>query len=136
VRVLVDTCAWSLLLRRKNKTDLSEEEKSLLASLTEAIKDVRVAIIGPIRQEVLSGIKELAQFEKTESRACRPSGMNPHLTPLRRCRAPFQPLQKSRSRVRINRHSDLPVAIQKHSPLLTNDGGIKRCIDVLGKPKA
>lgn len=36
----------------------------MFASLTEAIQDGRVAIIGSIRQEVLSGIKESAQFEK------------------------------------------------------------------------
>ncbi len=36
----------------------------MLKSLTDAIQDGRVVIIGPIRQEVLSGIQELAQFDK------------------------------------------------------------------------
>jgi predicted nucleic acid-binding protein len=64
VKVLVDTCAWSLLFRRKDRTTLSGNERSILQSLTEAVHDGRVAMIGPIRQEVLSGIKDLAQFEK------------------------------------------------------------------------
>jgi hypothetical protein len=67
VKVLVDTCAWSLLLRRKNKAAMNDDEQCMLASLTEAIQDGRVAIIGPIRQEVLSGINETAQFEKLRS---------------------------------------------------------------------
>lgn len=131
MRVLVDTCAWSLLLRRKNKTDLSEEEKSLLASLTEAIKDGRVAIIGPIRQEVLSGIKELAQFEKL--RAALAAFRDESLTSLH-----FEDAARLFNLCRNHGvecgSTDIlicTVAIQKHSPLLTNDGGIKRCIDVL-----
>jgi len=64
LKVLVDTCTWSLLLRRKHGTVLSSEEESMVTLLREAIRDGRVAIIGPIRQEVLSGIKHEAQFDK------------------------------------------------------------------------
>jgi predicted nucleic acid-binding protein len=64
VKILADSCAWSLFMRRRKGTVMSGDEQLLLASLIEAIKDGRVAIIGPIRQEVLSGIKDLAQFEK------------------------------------------------------------------------
>jgi len=67
VKILVDTCAWSLLLRRKTKAALNHDEQLLLTSLTEAIRDGRVAIIGPIRQEILSGIKKASQFEKLRS---------------------------------------------------------------------
>jgi len=68
VKVLVDTCAWSLLLRRRNKTTLKDDEKIMVASVEEAIRDGQVVIIGPIRQEVLSGIKDTAQFEKLRRR--------------------------------------------------------------------
>ena len=64
MKVLADTCAWSLLLRRRNKTALSGQEQVIQNSLREVIQDGRVALIGPIRQEVLSGIKDPAQFEK------------------------------------------------------------------------
>ena len=43
---------------------MSSDEQFVLASLKEAIIDSRVVLIGPIRQEVLSGIKESVQFEK------------------------------------------------------------------------
>jgi predicted nucleic acid-binding protein len=46
---------------------LSAEGKRLTAILTEAITDGRVAMIGPIRQELLSGVKEQAQFNRLRS---------------------------------------------------------------------
>lgn len=58
MKVLVDTSVWSLVLRRKPAAG-NEEIKSALAFLVE---DGRVAMIGPVRQELLSGIKEQAQF--------------------------------------------------------------------------
>ena len=60
MKVLVDTPVWSLVLRRKFRPEDATTE-SELASL---IADGRVAIIGPIRQELLSGIKEHAHFER------------------------------------------------------------------------
>ena len=60
MRVLVDTAAWSLALRRKNRPE-NDPTGNELAVL---VADGRVAMIGPIRQELLSGIKERAQFER------------------------------------------------------------------------
>jgi Predicted nucleic acid-binding protein, contains PIN domain len=57
MKVLVDTCIWSYVLRHKNP-NLGIEIK-----LKEIIKDGRLAIIGPVRQEVLSGISKETQFE-------------------------------------------------------------------------
>jgi predicted nucleic acid-binding protein len=59
MKVLVDTPIWSLALRRTRVPD--DATTSELATL---IADGRVALIGPVRQELLSGIKEQAQFEK------------------------------------------------------------------------
>ena len=65
MKLLVDTCVWSLSLRRrKGGAGLSAEEQRLVAALTDAIRDGRVAMVGPIRQELLSGIKDSGQFEK------------------------------------------------------------------------
>lgn len=58
MRVLVDTCVWSKVLRRKSP------DENLTALLTDLIADGRVAIIGPIRQELLSGVPDPAQFRK------------------------------------------------------------------------
>ena len=60
MKVLVDTSVWSLALRRRGASR-TEPLTSALASLVE---DGRAVIIGPIRQELLSGIKERAQFER------------------------------------------------------------------------
>jgi predicted nucleic acid-binding protein len=61
MKVLVDTSIWSLALRRSGAT--SKEDQSLVYELNELISEVRVALIGPVRQELLSGISSQAQFE-------------------------------------------------------------------------
>jgi predicted nucleic acid-binding protein len=63
LKVLVDTCIWSLALRRRGpKTAVSSTDQTNIAELGNLIKDVRVQLIGPIRQEILSGIKSNKQF--------------------------------------------------------------------------
>lgn len=61
--VLVDTPIWSLALRRKS-TDLSEREESLTRALAELIREGRAQLIGVVRQELLSGIREPEKFDK------------------------------------------------------------------------
>ena len=61
--VLVDTSVWSLALRRK-PGDLNAHERRLSTALTELIREGRVQIVGVIRQELLSGIREAEKFEK------------------------------------------------------------------------
>jgi predicted nucleic acid-binding protein len=63
VNVLVDTSVWSLALRRK-RPNLTEPERLAVADLAELIREGRARIIGPIRQELLSGVKSLSQYEK------------------------------------------------------------------------
>lgn len=58
MRVLVDTCVWSQVLRHKNPNlELTKKMKDL-------INEGRVSIIGPIRQELLSGIPDIKQFNQ------------------------------------------------------------------------
>jgi predicted nucleic acid-binding protein len=60
--VLVDTSVWSLVLRRKgpkNNAHAKELEKLVVES--------EAQIIGPIRQEILSGIREQKQFDKLKN---------------------------------------------------------------------
>lgn len=61
MKVLVDTSIWSLALRRAGA--VSVENRILIDELTELINEVRVAVIGPIRQELLSGISTKSQFD-------------------------------------------------------------------------
>ncbi len=57
MKVLVDTCVWSQLLRKT-----VDDSDSIASELKELIKEFQVQIIGPIRQELLSGIKNKNQF--------------------------------------------------------------------------
>ncbi len=63
MNILIDTSVWSLALRRK-KESLSTNEKSLVAELSELIREGRARVIGLVRQELLSGIKTTEQDEK------------------------------------------------------------------------
>ena len=57
MKVLVDTPIWSYALRSKNK-----EYQSEINSLSSLISDQRAIIIGPIRQEILSGYSDLNKY--------------------------------------------------------------------------
>lgn len=57
MRVLIDTCVWSHALRRHHSYNHHAQE------LKDLISDNRAYIIGPIRQEILSGIRLKQQFE-------------------------------------------------------------------------
>ncbi len=76
--VLVDTPVWSLALRRK-PDDLNARERALTRALAELIREGRAQITGVIRQELLSGIREEARFEKL--RACLRAFNDPELSP-------------------------------------------------------
>ena len=61
--VLVDTPVWSLALRRK-PGDLSPREEALTQALAELIRDGRAQLMGVVRQELLSGIREEERFRR------------------------------------------------------------------------
>jgi predicted nucleic acid-binding protein len=63
MRVLVDTPVWSLALRRK-AADLSARERRLTEALRELILEGRAQIVGAVRQELLSGIRDAEKFER------------------------------------------------------------------------
>jgi predicted nucleic acid-binding protein len=131
MKFLVDTSVWSLLLRRRFGTVLSTEQQDAVALLREAILAQRVAIVGPVRQEVLSGIKHEAQFQKLQSalggfpdvplserhfeeaarlfNLCQARGVTCGSTGILIC----------------------AVAILEGLDVLTVDQGLKRCVEVL-----
>jgi predicted nucleic acid-binding protein len=61
--LLVDTPVWSLALRRKH-ADLSPREDRVTQALAEVIRDGRAQLVGVVRQELLSGIREEERFRK------------------------------------------------------------------------
>ena len=58
MKVLVDTSVWSLALRRRSP----DREGGVVRELGRLIAEFQVAMIGPIRQELLSGIREDGQY--------------------------------------------------------------------------
>jgi predicted nucleic acid-binding protein len=64
-RILVDTSVWSLALRKKER---SQSEEILISRLSEIIRDIQLVMIGPIRQEILSGISDKTKFEELKDK--------------------------------------------------------------------
>ena len=77
MNALVDTTIWSLALRRK-QDDLNVTEKAAVIELNDLVKEGRARIIGPVRQELLSGIRNVSQYEKirTALRAFRDAAID------------------------------------------------------------
>lgn len=65
--MLVDSTVWSLALRRR-PTQLSPEERNLVACWAALVESGEVCLIGPIRQEILSGIRSEEQFTAIQER--------------------------------------------------------------------
>jgi hypothetical protein len=57
LKVLVDTPIWSYALRSQDKKYQSE-----IDALTSLIQDQKAIIIGPIRQEILSGYSDIRKY--------------------------------------------------------------------------
>jgi hypothetical protein len=60
LNVLVDTSVWSLALRRRSHASTSP----LVDLLVELVRDGRAVLMGPVRQELLSGVRTEEQFER------------------------------------------------------------------------
>lgn len=67
MKVLVDTSIWSLALRRRAGPSNGGDAR-ILAELQTLLDDDRVVMVGPVRQELLSGIRDHAQFERLRER--------------------------------------------------------------------
>ena len=61
MKVLVDMSVWSLALRRKEPSEISKK-------LTDLILSSLVVMIGPVRQEVLSGISDKTVFLRLKAK--------------------------------------------------------------------
>ena len=59
MKIIVDTSVWSLFLRRQDHTDSPS-----LEILRRAIKEKKVQMLGIIRQELLSGVRNETTFRK------------------------------------------------------------------------
>jgi predicted nucleic acid-binding protein len=65
MNVLVDTSVWSLALRR---SQAHASSTPYVAALADLIRDGHALIIGPVRQELLSGVRTPAQAKTLRDR--------------------------------------------------------------------
>jgi predicted nucleic acid-binding protein len=72
---LVDTSVWSLALRRR-KAALSSREAGYVSAWRILLANQEAALIGIVRQEILSGIKDAVVFDRLRLRL----NDMPHLT--------------------------------------------------------
>jgi predicted nucleic acid-binding protein len=63
MRILIDTPVWSLALRRKT-ADLAPSERQVMHLLHQIVDEGRAQLLGSVRQELLSGLREHAQFRR------------------------------------------------------------------------
>ena len=67
MRVLIDTSIWSLALRRRRR-QLNPHHQRLVAEWRRLIEEGNAVVAGPVRQEILSGIRAHDQFERIRAR--------------------------------------------------------------------
>lgn len=61
--VLVDTSVWSLALRRR-PSRLGRTEQRIVAKLRDLIEQDEAVLVGPVRQELLSGLRDESEFRR------------------------------------------------------------------------
>lgn len=72
MRVLVDTAALSRALRRR-----ASEPDAVALTLARLIQEPGILIVGPVRQEILSGIREPIRFSRLRDELRTYREMNP-----------------------------------------------------------
>ena len=126
MKVLVDTSVWSLALRRKARLHAPPVQE-----LRALVEQGRVAMIGPIRQELLSGIRTGDSFARLRDHL-RPFADEPLET------ADFERAAEHfnvcRSRGIQGSNTDFlicAVAERRKLPILTTDGDFIRFAKIL-----
>jgi predicted nucleic acid-binding protein len=126
MKVLVDTSVWSLALRRRTRS-----EEPAVEQLRWLIDQGRVAMIGPIRQELLSGVRAAESFER----------LRKHLRPYRDEPLEMEDFERAaehfnscRTRGIQGSNTDFlicAVAERRALPILTTDADFTRYASVL-----
>ena len=133
MKLLVDTSVWSLALRRKDAASLSTDEQKLKAELVQAIHDGRVAMLGLIRQELLSGINEKVQFDKVKA------AFDPYLDePINTADHEYAARIYNECRIQGVEAGTVDLlicalAVRRGWGVLSSDGGLNRCLAVAKK---
>ncbi|MCE2440122.1 MAG: PIN domain-containing protein [Candidatus Latescibacteria bacterium] len=121
MKVMVDTGVWSLSLRRNVVSN-----HPVVEELAELVREVRVQLIGPVRQEILSGIRSQVQSDGLRSRLRAFPDLQLE-APDYECAAEFFDLSRSRGVQGSN--TDFLICAVSHRyemPVLTTNGDFLR----------
>jgi predicted nucleic acid-binding protein len=125
MKVLVDTSVWSLALRRRSPSHPSVEE------LRGLITAGRAAMVGPVRQEVLSGIRDGTAFERLRDHLSAFPDERITTTDYERAAEFFNRCRATGLQGSSTDFLLCAVAIRGQMPLLTTDGDFSRYAKVL-----
>jgi predicted nucleic acid-binding protein len=126
VKVLVDTSVWSLALRRATPSP-----NAAVGELRSLIEEGRVAMIGVIRQELLSGVRTQTAFERLRDHLRAFSDEQLETADFERAAEHFN---ACRSRGVQGSNTDYlicAVAERRSMPILTTDADFTRFAEVL-----
>ena len=129
--ILVDTPIWSLALRRR-AVNLSAVESSHLREWERLVREGRVGLLGPVRQELLSGVRGEQAWERLRD-ALGPFPDVPIGTLDYETAARF--FNRCRSKGVTGSAIDLlvcGVSHRLHAPIYTTDADFARYARVLG----
>ena len=129
--ILVDTPIWSLALRRR-RADLDARERRHVREWERIVRGGMIALIGPIRQELLSGVREEETSERLRT-ALRPFVDVPISTEDYETASLF--FNRCRSRGVTESAIDLlicAVSSRIAAPIYTTDSDFRRYAEVLG----
>lgn len=126
MKVLVDTSVWSLALRRATPSP-----NAAVGELRSLIEEGRVAMIGVIRQELLSGVRTQTAFERLRDHLRAFSDEQLETADFERAAEHFN---ACRSRGVQGSNTDYlicAVAERRSLPILTTDADFTRFAEVL-----
>lgn len=63
-RVILDTSAWSLAVRRRPGAALPANEQRVRIEVASLAERREAVLLGPVRQELLTGLREMDRFER------------------------------------------------------------------------
>ncbi|MDN5938121.1 MAG: PIN domain-containing protein [Salinisphaera sp.] len=129
--ILVDTSIWSLALRRR-RADLNETEHRHVREWQRLVREAEATLIGPIRQELLSGVRGERAWERLRS-ALRPFPDLPLTTPDYERASQF--FNRCRARGITGSAVDLMIcsaSVRYQAPIYTTDPDFRHYAQVLG----
>jgi predicted nucleic acid-binding protein len=129
--ILVDTSVWSLALRRR-RGDLGRVERRHVREWERLVRAGEVALIGSIRQELLSGVRDERAWERLRH-ALRPFADLPLTTADHELAAQF--FNRCRARGVTGSSVDLlicSVSARYEAPIYTTDTDFVRYASILG----